>query len=74
MWEEKATDCPQRGYFKMSGDYFGFNSTQEKSLRALIADLATSIANINAWATTLATKLNADTGVADTNYDTNPQA
>jgi predicted RecA/RadA family phage recombinase len=34
----------------------------------------TSIANLNAWATALATKLNADAGVTDTNYDTNPQA
>lgn len=37
-------------------------------------DLATQIANLNAWATALATKLNADAGVTDTNYDTNPQA
>lgn len=34
----------------------------------------TSITNLNAWATALATKLNADAGVTDTNYDTNPQA
>jgi|SRR6185369_578762 len=38
------------------------------------AATATSIANLNAWATALATKLNADAGVTDTNYDTNPQA
>jgi hypothetical protein len=35
---------------------------------------ATSIDNLNAWATALATKLNADAGVTDVNYDTNPQA
>lgn len=34
----------------------------------------TSITNLNAWATALATKLNADAGVTDTNYDTDPQA
>jgi hypothetical protein len=33
-----------------------------------------AIANLNAWATALATKLNADAGVTDVNYDTNPQA
>ena len=33
-----------------------------------------SVANLNAWATALATKLNADAGVTDTNYDTNAQA
>ncbi len=35
---------------------------------------ATSITNLNAWATALATKLNADAGVTDVDYDTNPQA
>jgi hypothetical protein len=35
---------------------------------------ATSITNLNTWANVLATKLNADGGVTDTNYDTNPQA
>ena len=34
---------------------------------------ATSITNLNAWATALATKLNADAGVTDVNYDTDPQ-
>jgi hypothetical protein len=58
--------------------FFGFNTTQKKTLERLLgeetADLATSVANLNAWATALATKLNADAGVTDTNYDTNPQA
>jgi hypothetical protein len=35
---------------------------------------AVAIANLNAWATALATKLNADAGVTDANYDTDPQA
>jgi hypothetical protein len=61
--------------------YFGFDTTQKKTLERLMASddaglsaLATSVANLNAWATALATKLNADAGVTDTNYDTNPQA
>lgn len=35
---------------------------------------ATSITNLNAWATALTTKMNLDAGITDTNYDTNPQA
>ena len=65
----------------MSAEYFGFNTTQALTLQRLmgsddagLAALATSITNLNAWATALATKLNADAGVTDTNYDTNPQA
>lgn len=61
--------------------FMGFNTTQAKTLQRLmgsddagLAALATSITNLNAWATALATKLNADAGVTDTNYDTNPQA
>lgn len=65
----------------MSAEFFGFNTTQAKTLERLMASddsglsaLATSVTNLNAWATALATKLNADAGVTDTNYDTNPQA
>lgn len=65
----------------MSAEFFGFSSTQAKTLQRLmgsddagLAALATSITNLNAWATALATKLNADAGVTDTNYDTTPQA
>lgn len=65
----------------MSGEFFGFNTTQAKTLERLMASddaglsaLATSITNLNAWATALATKLNADAGVTDVNYDTDPQA
>lgn len=65
----------------MSGTFFGFNSTQAKTLERLMKSddaglvaLATSVTNLNAWATALATKLNADDGVTDTDYNTNPQA
>lgn len=34
----------------------------------------TAIANLNTWAAALATKLNADAGVTDVDYDTDPQA
>lgn len=65
----------------MSDTYFGFDTTQAKTLERLmgsddagLAALATSITNLNAWATALATKLNADATVTDTDYDTDPQA
>lgn len=65
----------------MSREYFGFDTTQARTLERLMASddaglsaLATSVTNLNAWATALATKLNADAGVTDVNYDTNPQA
>lgn len=56
--------------------------TQKKAIIAYIdakiaegvAANTTAVANLNAWATALATKLNADAGVTDVNYDTNPQA
>ena len=58
--------------------YFGFDTTQKQTLENLLGEnnaaLAVQVANLNAWATALATKLNADAGVTDTNYDTNPQA
>lgn len=63
--------------------YFGFDTTQKQTLENLLGDTAgaasvvalqTAVTNLNAWATALATKLNADAGVTDTNYDTNPQA
>lgn len=74
--------------------YFGFNTTQAQTLEALlnsddaaeIAALAAEVANLNAWATALATKLNAQFAVANAettlpftpalavDYDTNPQA
>lgn len=65
----------------MSSEFFGFNTTQAATLQRLmqsddagLSALATSVSNLNAWATALATKLNADAGVTDTNYDTTPQA
>ena len=58
--------------------FFGFDTTQRQTLENLLGDsnaaLAVQVANLNAWATALATKLNADNGVTDTDYDTNPQA
>lgn len=65
----------------MANEYYGFGLTEAAQLKKLldardaeIAALETSVANLNAWATALATKLNADAGVTDTNYDTDPQA
>lgn len=72
----------------MSAEFFGFNTTQAKTLQRLmgsddaglaalaasITALQTSVTNLNAWGTALATKLNADAGVTDTDYDTTPQA
>lgn len=74
----------------MADTYFGFNTTQAKTLERLMASddaglaaLATSITNLNAWATALATKLNADhtannlviaDAALETDYDTDPQA
>ena len=75
----------------MSAEFFGFNTTQAKTLDRLmqsddagLAALATSVTNLNAWATALATKLNTDFTAQnalsafpltrDVNYDTNPQA
>lgn len=68
--------------------FFGFDLIQRQTLVKLLAalgvtlddiesgaaDLQAQIDNLNAWATALATKLNTDAGVTDTNYDTNPQA
>ena len=65
--------------------FYGFNTTQAKTLEKLLDEasnaddtdltaLTTAVANLNAWATALATKLNADAGVTDTDYDTTPQA
>lgn len=68
--------------------YFPFDTSQAKTLERLLASgdsglaalaatvtaQGTAITNLNAWATALATKLNADAGVTDTNYDTDPQA
>lgn len=55
-------------------DTINLNTRQKEEIADLVAELSTSIENLNTWATALATKLNADAGVTDTNYDTNPQA
>lgn len=65
-----------------ANELFGFNTTQKAELEKYIAAqilagttaATTAVTNLNAWATALATKLNADAGVTDVNYDTNPQA
>lgn len=61
--------------------YANFNTSQSKTLDKLLLAIntlntsqATSITNLNAWATALATKLNADAGVTDVNYDITPQS
>lgn len=64
-----------------ANEFFGFDTTQKAALARLkaelqaeIADLTAYTTNLNTWAVALATKLNADSGVNDTDYDTNPQA
>jgi len=52
----------------------GSNGLSAASLQAAIQALNDYAVNLNTWAVALATKLNADAGVTDTNYDTNPQA
>jgi hypothetical protein len=44
------------------------------SLTVNLQDLFTQVTNLNTWAAALATKLNADAGVTDADYDTDPQA
>lgn len=59
-------------------ELFGLGLLEQKAVRAYVesreAELQAQIDNLNAWATALATKLNADAGVTDIDYDTNPQA
>ena len=49
-------------------------NTDITALESSVTANGTSITNLNAWGTALATKLNADAGVTDTNYDTTPQS
>lgn len=69
----------------MPNDLFSLSDSQRAEVKRYIAEQlasiittntaqATSITNLNAWATALATKLNADAGVTDVNYDTTPQS
>lgn len=46
--------------------------TQDTTTNAAVATLDAKVAAIAAWGTALATKLNADIGVTDTNYDVTP--
>jgi len=46
----------------------GFTSPQAKILADLLVDIQQDAVTVNTALTTLATKLNADAGVTDTNY------
>jgi predicted carbohydrate-binding protein with CBM5 and CBM33 domain len=69
----------------MANDLFSFSEAQkrdliryiEEQIAAVVAESAATTVtanNLNTWAFALATKLNADAGVTDVNYDTDPQA
>lgn len=58
---------------------FGFNTTQKEELQKYIAYVLAEgpeadITALETWGAALATKLNADAGVTDTNYDATPLA
>jgi len=52
----------------------GTNGLSAANLQVAVQALQDYVVNLNTWAVAMATKLNADAGVTDTNYDTNPQA
>jgi hypothetical protein len=52
----------------------GSDGLSADDLQDTLQALRTYMVNLNTWAAALATKLNADAGVTDVNYDTNPQA
>jgi len=52
----------------------GSDGLAAASITANLQTLFTAVAELDAWATALATKLNADAGVTDVNYDTDPHA
>jgi len=49
-----------------------FPGAQAKLLAAVITASNADITGLETWGAALATKLNADAGVTDTNYDTTP--
>lgn len=67
-------DLAQRKTLIALGVVPGDDGVSIAELTAQVAALQTYATNLNTWAIALATKLNADAGVTDTNYDTNPQA
>lgn len=52
----------------------GTNGLSAANLQVALQTINDYMVNLNTWAVALATKLNADAGVTDVNYDTNPQA
>lgn len=52
----------------------GTDGLAADTIQVNVQDLFTQVAALNAWAAALATKLNADAGVTDVDYDTDPQA
>jgi hypothetical protein len=52
----------------------GTDGLAADDLQGALQTLATKLDNVNDWAIALATKLNADATVTDTDYDTDPQA
>lgn len=52
----------------------GSDGLASDDLQDTLQALRTYVVNLNTWAAALATKLNADATVTDTDYDTNPQA
>jgi hypothetical protein len=52
----------------------GSNGLSAATVQAALQTINDYIVNLNTWAVALATKLNADAGVTDVNYDTDPQA
>lgn len=57
----KNTDLPQ-----------GWDSTERAEIKNLLNTIIDGVNALNTWGAALATKLNADGGVTDTNYDTTP--
>lgn len=59
---------------KVLSEIFDALNTDVAAVESQSSATTTTANNLNTWAGILATKLNADAGVTDTNYDTNPQA
>ena len=64
----------QQALLRFADVLVGVVSAGDAALTATVGGHATSIGKLNTWGTTLATKMNADAGITDTNYATNSQA